>query len=254
VLLGEPERTRADLNFSLGPIPVRIHPFFWLIGLLFGLQLAEGPNALRLMLVWLIAFFVSILFHELGHALVMLLYGFRPWITLYGLGGLTSRGDLGVYSSRRLSAGAEVLISAAGPAAGFLLAGVIAGMVGLAGYNLNFELSGGLPRVEWDGVVGSVYLNLFLLLVVTVNIYWGLLNLMPVYPLDGGQITREILVATSPREGIRQSLLVSVAAAVVLALLGLVQWRSFFLALLFGYLAWVNYTTLQRYGGRGGSW
>ena len=25
-----------------------------------------------------------------------------------------------------------------------------------------------------------------------VNIYWGLVNLLPVYPLDGGQIAREL--------------------------------------------------------------
>jgi len=254
VLLGEPERTGADLNFSLGPIPVRIHPFFWLIGILFGLGNAQGPDALKLMLIWLIAFFVSILFHELGHAVLMLLYGFRPRITLYGLGGLTSRGEFGGYGSRRISAGGEILISAAGPAAGFLLAGMVTGVAGAAGHDVYFQISGGLPRVGWDGVVGSFYLNVFLRLVVLVNIYWGLLNLMPVYPLDGGQIAREILVATSPREGIRQSLILSIAAAVVLALLGLVQWHRLFLALLFGYLAWVNYSTLQRYSGRGGSW
>jgi len=254
VLLGEPERTRGDLNFSLGPIPVRIHPFFWLIGVLLGPWRSERPDVVKLMLIWMAAFFVSILVHELGHALVMRVYGFRPWITLYGLGGLTSRGHLGSYSSQGLSAWGEVVVSAAGPAAGFLLAGVVLLLVMAAGHDVLAGFSGGLPRVAWDGVVGSRYLDHLLRYLVAVNIYWGLLNLMPVYPLDGGQIAREVLVATSPQEGIRQSLVFSIATAVVLALLALVQWRQWFLVLLFGYLAWINYTALQRYGGRGGPW
>jgi Zn-dependent protease len=181
-------------------------------------------------------------------------YGFRPWITLYGLGGLTSRGDLGAYGARPLSAGGEILISAAGPAAGFLLAGLVLVTVMATGHEVVIGFSGGLPNVGWHGVVGSHYLDVLLWYLVTVNIFWGLLNLMPVYPLDGGQITREILVATSPQEGIRQSLMLSIATAVVLALIGLVKWREWLLVLLFGYLAWVNYATLQRYSGRGGSW
>jgi hypothetical protein len=36
VLLGEPGRTQVDLNFSLFGIPVRVHPFFWVIGVLLG--------------------------------------------------------------------------------------------------------------------------------------------------------------------------------------------------------------------------
>jgi len=254
VLLGEPERTRADLNFSLGPFRVRIHPFFWLVGVLLGPWRSERPDVVKLMLIWMAAFFVSILIHELGHALVMRAYGFRPWITLYGLGGLTARGDLGMYASRRLSARGEILISAAGPAAGFLVAGLVLVLVMLAGHDVMIGFSGGLPRVGWRGDVGSPYLDVLLWYLVTVNIFWGLLNLMPVYPLDGGQIAREILVATSPQEGIRQSLMLSIATAVVLALIGLVKWRQWLLVLLFGYLAWVNYVTLQRYSGRGRPW
>lgn len=255
MLLGEPERTRADLNFSLGPFWVRIHPFFWLVGVLLGPWRSGRPDVVKLMLIWMAAFSVSILIHELGHALVMRAYGFRPWITLYGLGGLTSRGHLNSYASRQLSAGGEVLILAAGPTAGFLVAGLVVVPLLLVGHPIKVVFGDGLPYIQWGAVVGSLYLTELLNYLVMVNVYWGILNLMPVYPLDGGQITREILVATSPQEGIRQSLVLSIATAVVLALIGLMQGRhGIFLALLFGYLAWVNYATLQRYSGRGGSW
>ncbi len=48
-------------------------------------------------------------------------------------------------------------------------------------------------------------------------------NLLPVYPLDGGQIAREILLKFSPAYGIRQSLVLSMSVAVVLAVVGAVQ-------------------------------
>ena len=66
MLIGEPPRTPYDLNFSLLGIPVRIHPFFWLAGLLLGPR-QGGPPAI---LLWIAAVFLAILVHELGHALV----------------------------------------------------------------------------------------------------------------------------------------------------------------------------------------
>src|SRR5437016_2491445 len=34
-----------------------------------------------------------------------------------------------------------------------------------------------------------------------INLFWGLLNLLPVWPLDGGQISGEVASALSPRHG-----------------------------------------------------
>ena len=87
MLLGEPPRTPYDLNFSLFGIPVRVHPLFWLVTLLLGYELAAMPPRC---LTWIIAVFSAILVHEMGHALAMRAYGFQPWITLYGMGGLTA--------------------------------------------------------------------------------------------------------------------------------------------------------------------
>ena len=33
-----------------------------------------------------------------------------------------------------------------------------------------------------------------------VNILWGLMNLLPIYPLDGGQIARELFTLSNPRQ------------------------------------------------------
>ena len=68
------------------------------------------------MLCWVVAVFLSVLVHEMGHALAIRALGVQPWITLYGMGGLTS------HRGGRLPPKTQILVSLAGPAAGFALA------------------------------------------------------------------------------------------------------------------------------------
>jgi Zn-dependent protease len=79
-----------------------------------------------------------------------------------------------------------------------------------------------------------------------VNIMWGLINLLPVYPLDGGQIAREIFTLASPRAGIIQSLQLSVGAAVLMAVYALTR-QLYFTCAMFGFLAYGSFQTLQMY-------
>ena len=53
------------------------------------------------------------------------------------------------------------------------------------------------------------------------------MNLLPVYPLDGGQIARELFTLGNPRNGIIQSLQLSVGAAVLVAAYALTQNSDF---------------------------
>ena len=41
--------TRYDLNFSLLGIPVRVHPAFWVVGMLLGFQTGD----MRLTAIWI---------------------------------------------------------------------------------------------------------------------------------------------------------------------------------------------------------
>ena len=81
-------------------------------------------------------------------------------------------------------------------------------------------------------------------------VLWGVVNLLPIYPLDGGQIAREILLKLNPRDGIRQSLCCRFLPPARWRLFGLVQWQDWFVALFFGYLAYASYATLEAYSGR----
>jgi len=190
-MLGEPERTQGDLNFSLLGIPVRIHPFFWLVSVLLG----PYKSGLAQVVNWVLAVFVAILVHELGHAMVMRAYGFRPWITLYGLGGLASYDYGEAYRRRGSPTLRQIFISAAGPGAGFLLAVLLVGSLLLAGHTILYAvgapygLSLGTPDLILRPQVTEFINNLLF-----ICIAWGLLNLLPIYPLDGGQISREVFL------------------------------------------------------------
>jgi len=244
VLIGEPAPTQADLHFTLFGIPVRVHPFFWLVALLLGWRVPDAGA----LVTWIVAVFVGVLVHELGHAAVMRRFGFQPWITLYGLGGLASYNPR--YGSRGPDTWGQVLISAAGPVAGFLAAGAIVGLLMLAGIPVEYDV--GAPtgfEVFPTAIIANITLTRLVTYLLFVTIVYGILNLMPIYPLDGGHIARELFLYFSPRSGIRNSLTLSMIVAGGLAVMGLIN-GDYFVALLFGYLAFMSFQTLQAYTDR----
>jgi membrane-associated protease RseP (regulator of RpoE activity) len=244
-VFGEPPRTQADLNFMLFGIPVRVHPLFWLIAVMLGPLNGGAPEVLT----WIVAVFFAILVHEMGHALVIRAYGFRPWIVLHGMGGLTIHDPRDTSRSRGSGTLGQILISIAGPAAGFLLIALVLLGFALAGYRHRIVLAapaGLIPVVVlWNLRFTTLFYD-----VSFICIFWGLVNLLPIYPLDGGKIAREILLKLSPSEGIRLSLGLSILAAGAMAVVGGAQWHDWFIALFFGYLAYSSYATLQVYSGR----
>ena len=84
------------------------------------------------------------------------------------------------------------------------------------------------------------------------TIVYGILNLLPVYPLDGGQIARELFTMWFGPDGIRQSLILSLIVAVSLAAMDVLKWHSgyYFIAILFGFLAYSSYAALVAYSDR----
>jgi stage IV sporulation protein FB len=242
-LFAEPGQTQADLHFSVLGIPVRIHPMFWLVTAILGSAGSSvSPESL---LLWVLAVFISILVHELGHALAFRRFGFQPWITLYGMGGLASS------NARRIDPRTDIWISLAGPGAGFALAAVIVSLMRLGGHPVEFHFG-------WPQIVHWRFDSLFNLRLVTlvnnllfVNIWWGLVNLLPIYPLDGGRVARDVLDLSNPREAMQKSLWLSVFTACAVAAYGVSQ-RDFYLVLFFGYLAYQSYLLLESMFGRGG--
>lgn len=282
MLLGEPQPTQYDLHFSLLGIPVRVHPLFWLMGVILGASGGLGEDAGVTILIWIAVVFVSILVHEFGHALTMRHFGQRPRVLLYLMGGLAIPDSSPWEATSKGSQNPRdrILVLAAGPGAGFLLAGLVAALVFAGGGAVRVELTDnnipwyaveldrGVPlfesvtdvvEYEEEGVTFTKRVpndRRFLLILISsmlfVNIFWGLMNLLPVYPLDGGQIAREVMTLKNPWDGIRRSLMLSLMTSAVVAVIGLLLLESVFMAFLFGSLAFSSWQALQQISGRGG--
>jgi Zn-dependent protease len=246
----DPPRSQGDLNFTLFGIPVRVHPFFWLIAVMIGMN---DKSDIYTILMWCIAMFVAILCHELGHAAVMRAYGFHPWITLYGMGGLTSYDQGRTYDSKGAGPLGQVLISLAGPVAGFLLAGLLVVGIIATGYSKYLYVEPVFGGIPMPLVLGAPHVQLQRLLdnLFIICVIWGIVNLMPIYPLDGGQVVREILMKIAGAEGLRISMFLSMIVACLIAVFGIVQLHSLFVTLMFGYLAFSSYKMHEAYRQRG---
>lgn len=244
MIFGEPERTEWDLRFPLFGIPVRVHPLFWVMGVLLGMNRADPI----LLIVWIAAVFPAILIHELGHALVMRSFGFYPSIVLYGMGGLASYGPGRLYRAREPGTFGHVAIALAGPGAGFALAGLLYGALRAAGYPVDVWVDPFVlvhVRLAGGELAGSWHLAVLVNDLFFVCIYWGIINLLPIYPLDGGQIAQRILVLANPRGGVRLSLVISMVTAGVVAVVGVVQLGDWWTGLFFVYLAANSYAMLK---------
>jgi len=222
-------------------IPVRVHPLFWFVTLLLGSRLKEPP----LVMMWVGVVFVSILIHELGHALSARAFGWDSHITLYSMGGLAT------HRPTRQHRMAQILITAAGPGAGFLLAALVVSLLFVTNHVVNFS---GL----WIGrgeLIPNENLDRVVQMLLFVNIFWGLINCLPVLPLDGGQIAREILSAINPRNGLLWALQLSMLVSALVAVASVLYLQFYFLALFFGFFAYSSYNGMrQLQGNSGGGW
>jgi len=246
LLFQPPPPTRYDLRFNLFGFPIRVHPLFWLIALLLG----SGSGDPLQILIWVLVVFVSILIHELGHALAFRRYGLSSQIILHFSGGLTVP-ESTLWGNRwanvALGPNEQIFISFAGPGAGFLFAAVIIGIVlAVGGSIITTKFLGFIPFPGFALLpFGGTILGAFVTSLLWVNLFWGFINLMPVYPLDGGNIARYILMQADPADGVRKSLWVSVIAGGLIALAAFFLLRSVYMALLFGFLAFQSYQSLQ---------
>ena len=243
-----PAPTRYDLNFTLFDIPIRVHPLFWLLTLIIG-SLGGSISAI---VIWVAVVFVSILVHELGHSLTMRYFGQESYIVLYSFGGLAVPVRSLWGDSAGLTRFQQILIALAGPGAGFLLALAVVVVGVLAGGDISFGLAFGFIPFPFILMPGSGFLVSILQTMVGsllwVNIFWGLLNLIPVFPLDGGHVATHLFALADPNDGQRKALWLSAITGGLMALLGFFVMGSLYMAFLFGMLAFQSY---QMVGGGG---
>jgi stage IV sporulation protein FB len=206
------------LRFKVGPFPVTVYPWFFLSAILLGTFMGLGFDLW--MLAWILIAFVGVVGHELGHAVIGRLYGGQPEIRLEAFGGVTFP-----QLRTRPRPAQQFILSLAGPVAGLLLAGCAVALQRL------------LPPAP--GSATNRVLDAF----TYVSIMWAKFNLLPILPLDGGQMLLALLEGVRKRPSVALASWISVVASIALA--GYMTWESGrvepFLLLWFGLFAFQNF-------------
>ncbi|MFN3189583.1 MAG: site-2 protease family protein [Aureliella sp.] len=256
-MLQEPQQSDYDLSFELLGFRVRVHWGFWIAAAVLGWNWSNGlagsariigiesPPAPVLLLVWIAAVFVSILVHELGHTLAFRFYGHSSRILLYHFGGLaipTSFGSWNGARAQRLGAVENLVIAAAGPALQLVLAAVVVGL----GIMLKVPMSVLFFSFEGTPQESLTTYAVFDALLYP-SVFWALLNLAPILPLDGGRIMQSILQIMNVNRPNYAAHIVSIGAAAVIGLYFMSNGQPF-AGLMFLMFAGSNWQALQ-YGG-----
>jgi Zn-dependent protease len=193
-VLSAPQRLGPALDVGGGRLRVRVGVALFVVAAAPGIAGGAGRMACYAALV-----FLTLIVHELGHALCALAFGSRALITLHVLGGHTA-------IEPRLSRGRDVIAMLLGPVAS------------IAFGSLLVAVRSHIP--EHQGLDLAAY----------VSLAWGVVNLLPVLPFDGGRVLLT-LVGEKHRSS---ALLISGALAAVIAVEGLLVLHSPVLIFLFG--------------------
>jgi Zn-dependent protease/CBS domain-containing protein len=173
-------RNWSLLTAKFGGLEVRIH--FTFLALLIFLLLTEtargGPHVLPRVFMLAGLIFLSVLLHEIGHAVVSARQGFPiKGIMLLPIGGLAMI-DPAIQGESARNLRRETLIALSGP----LVSAVLAGATALA-----FVVMGPIRNLWLPPLVTVANLGVSFF---WINLSLCVFNLLPAYPLDGGRILR----------------------------------------------------------------
>lgn len=211
---------RGGLRFVIFGFPVRVDPTFFLGALL--LTLGTGVSSAGVIAALAGVIFVSVLVHELGHAFAARATGAQPAIELHLIGGLTA-----YRPPRPLSRLEQIGISLAGPMAGFALAGVTFGIA--HALDVSFAHPSENPVVFFT---------------VAANLFWGVVNLLPVLPLDGGMVMQNLIPGNEATRA-RWAAIFSIVAAAVAAFYA-IRHDYYFAVYYLGFLTILNIANMSR--------
>ncbi len=188
-----------------GKIPVQIHPFFWVMVLLIGFS---NFGTLYSALIFALIALISVLIHEYGHALTAFFFGQEVQIELAALGGITQR------RGPKLKLWQEFLVVLNGP---------------LAGLSFAFISYAALLLFK---PIESPFMASVLSIIFQVNVFWTIVNLIPIQPLDGGQLLRIFFETIFGLKGLKMALFCSMVFAGGLGLFCLYLNQLFMCAIL----------------------
>lgn len=207
---------------SIAGIPITVS--YWYLMLVGYAVLSAGAIFGTL---WAIALTVSLLTHEFGHAALAHRYRLFPSVRLEVWGGSCAH-------DRADSDAEDVAILIAGPAAGLVLGGV------------SWSVRVALQRYAPEFYGGSPVVMIWLDYMIWINLFWTGINLLPIWPLDGGRLFRiALLHLTKPLRAERIVHSLGIALAVGGVALAATRGFSRFAMLLGLVIAWLNYQALR---------
>ncbi|CAN5360265.1 hypothetical protein BH24ACT7_BH24ACT7_12730 [soil metagenome] len=178
------------LRFTLAGIPVGVHVSFLIIAVV------SPSNQPVDMAVWVVIAFLAVLLHEAGHAFTARHFGADPVsITLFALGGVTT-----FAASKDLTPRRRLVIASAGSLVGITVGGLV-WLIWSAGV---FDDVPPTARLAASGFIWA-------------SLGWGLLNWIPIRPLDGGAMLTSFLEIVIPRRAVPVAKVVSAVTGAVAA-------------------------------------
>jgi stage IV sporulation protein FB len=209
--LGSIRGTSIDVDFS-----------FFILVLLFVALNYDAQAGIQYALIWIPIIFLSVLIHEVAHAAAIGLFGFgASQIILGGMGGVT-------VNTRRARPWQDMLISVAGPASSFGL------------WALSLLLIYNVPAVRTDAMLAALMPRM-----AWANFAWGMFNLIPTPPLDGGHATRDFFrMFLSERNAFIIATWIAIVIGGAIAVYFFAVRRQFFIAF---YVAWFVFMAFQRW-------
>jgi Zn-dependent protease len=167
-----PTRQGSIHLFRLFGIDVYLH-WAWVFAAWYFVYSAKGYSSPIWSVLECLSLFAIVLMHEFGHQLACRqVGGITSDIILWPLGGVA-------YVSPPQRPGAQLWSIAAGPLVNVALFPILLAVLFLA------------QSTNWEGTMPNAYL--FVLTLWYINAVLLAFNLLPIYPLDGGQILRSLL-------------------------------------------------------------
>lgn len=196
---------------------LRVSPLFFLTAFLIGFL---GTQNFLYSFLWMVAIFISILFHEMGHALMAISFSQSVLIQLGPFGGAT------IPFGPKMKLSQEFIMVLMGPVFGFLLL-IISGLllVKKVSVDPNFQI--------------------FCEAMIQINLVWTVVNLLPVLPMDGGQLVRIILEGIFGFKGRKYACIIGLGISLILGF-GLIVFKLIFPSIFFFFFAFQNYEIFKR--------
>lgn len=204
-------------RFNLFGIQINVEPWFWLtMAFVGGGRNVSNKEGVLNLILFVLAGFISILIHELGHALTIKKYGLPTQVTLSFFGGYATH-PAGILTRKQ-----SFIVTAAGP-----------------GVQLVFGLI--VLAVALTMTFPSENIAYFVNVLCGISLFWAIFNCLPIYPMDGGQMLASVL---GPRraKGVHITGIVCAGALSALALAN----GQLLIAGFMGLFAWQNYQMLQQ--------